>query len=878
LGSGYIFWYGGSFPNYWKDNRYQPIVEGIVMDEHEAQRFIDEQRYQAELPFPVSAVFTHYTHSSNKNYALRSLQLVATAQSTIRYAAIVAAYDYATSHDPDETILNQIRLEWLGGKKPSFGTWYGVLMKLLSESGKSWKNQFVSDFSFIDREILEKKIQPLIHGRNVEIGHAEYYEALAMKHFVELQEENLFAVMEQFSFLARYPLAFVEVEDEYETPSPGTKQAVNICRGASHNFARYTVTPSHPLPPGIPFIWNDEYTGILTLSPFIIYGRATTDAEQKEKVKGVAHIQGLMVLNGVPKGAPVYTSVDAEAQFSLDSFEFPPKEQIQKQVESALKKGLNVPSRMETRLSEDEKELFVRTTDFVAPTSEEDRGKLSKRKFRLKTVLVSAILGVLILIAGFALYSHYKTTKVSLPVVQGVKSIAVLPFEDMSPGKDQDYKCKGIADAITNRLMSIEGLKVIATTSSFSFDGKKFTISEIGKILKVNTILEGSMQQEGNHLVITARLTKVDNDSLIWSYTFNRKAGEFLSIQDDISITVAKILKGTLKQEEEEALLRNYTKNSEVVDLYYQGLKYGRKGDDENAKKCFEKAIKKDSKFVPAYIELSDIYYGYSALSKLKESREDLRKQAMKYIDQAIKIDYNNAKAHAYKGRMLVQNWKYAEAKSEFNKALSLNPGSADILTICLNLQFVMTQWNESLTKLNQIIELDPLNPFIYDEKISVLTYMKKYDEAEKVYQAGKELFPSHLGLDYWMGRSYCLQSRYEEALEKYRVVQTTPLKTWVKISLDALLVCALAKSGERDKAREEFNNMRASYEYISPFWMALIYNGLGETDSVFVELEKGYELHDNILCYIKEWQEFYNLNSDPRFKAILKKIGLPEN
>ncbi len=275
------------------------------MNEQEARRFLNEQRYQVELPFPVSAVFTHYFRTPTKNYALRSLQLVAAAQSIIRYSAIAAACDYATSPDPDDAILKWLRQEWLGGKKPSFGTWYGALMRLTAESGKSWKHPFVPEFQSINRDILEKKIQPLIQGRNLEIGHAEYYEALALKHFVELQEENLYAILDQFSFLARYPLAFAEVEEDYTLPVPGTKQAVNICRGASHNFARYTVIPSHPLPRGIPFIWNPEYTSILTFSPFLIFGRATISAEQREQMKGVAHIQGLMVLNGVPKGEPV---------------------------------------------------------------------------------------------------------------------------------------------------------------------------------------------------------------------------------------------------------------------------------------------------------------------------------------------------------------------------------------------------------------------------------------------------------------------------------------------------------------------------------------------------------------------------------------------
>jgi adenylate cyclase len=837
------------------------------MDEHDAQRFIDEQRYQAELPFPVSAVFTHYAHSSSKNYALRSLQLVATAQSTIRYAAIVAACDYATSHDADETVLNQLRLEWLGGKKPSFGTWYGALMKLLSESGKSWRNQFVTEFAKVDSELLEKKIQPLIHGRNVEIGHAEYYEALAMKHFVELQEENLFAIMEQFSFLARYPLAFVEVEDDYETPSPGTKQAVNICRGASHNFARYTVTPSHPLPPGIPFIWNDEYTGILTLSPFIIYGRATTDAEQKEKVKGVAHIQGLMVLNGVPKGAPVYTSVDAEAQFSLDSFEFPPKEQIQNQVESALKKGLDIPLRMETRLSEDEKELFVRTTDFVAPTSEEDRGKPSRRKPRLKKVLVSAILGILVLIAGFASYSHNKTTKVSLPIVKGAKSIAVVPFKNISDDPKLVYLCEGLAEVISNKLSLIQGITVKDPASVFTLKDKDVSNAYFGKVLNINNILKGSVQKKGDHFVIIAQFEKVDG-SIMWSHVFDCKSGEFIDIQNEISITIAEKLKGNLKEEERQALESNYTKNPEAFDLYLQGLKYYDVSNVFKSIECLDKAIKKDSKFAPAYIKLSKIYH---ELSIFNHSEEDLKKAKI-YCDNALKIDDNYADAHAWKGYILYQSdWNFTAAESEFKRSSTLHPGSASAYAGYSNLLKIMDRKDECLSELYRAVDLDPLSG-IQNEIIDILSCQGKYVEAEEVYKKAKELLPNTPSLDWAMGRSYCQQGEYKEAIEKYQ-----PLIPKWSHHIECMIGYTYGKSGEKDKARQILDKLikKEKKEYVSPVYIALIYNGLGENDNVFTWLNKGYEKHDFILLYIKVWPEFQNLRSDQRYHDMLKKIKL---
>jgi adenylate cyclase len=830
------------------------------MDEHDAQRFIDEQRYQAELPFPVSAVFTHYAHSSSKNYALRSLQLVATAQSTIRYAAIVAACDYATNPEVDETVLNQLRLEWLGGKKPSFGTWYGALMKLLSESGKSWKNQFVLEFAKVDSELLEKRIQPLIHGRNVEIGHAEYYEALAMKHFVELQEENLFAVMDQFSFLARYPLAFVEVEDEYETPSPGTKQAVNICRGASHNFARYTVAPSHPLPPGIPFIWNDEYTGILTLSPFIIYGRATTDAEQKEKVKGVAHIQGLMVLNGVTKGAPVYTSVDAEAQFSLDSFEFPPKEQIQKQVESALKKGLNVPSRIETRLSEDEKELFVRTTDFVAPSSEEDRGRPSKRKPYLKTMLVSAIIGVLVLLAGFALYSHYKTSKATLPVVQGVKSIAVLPFRDLSPNKDMDYLCDGIAEEISNRLQPIEGIKVIGSKSTIAFKDKPLDLREIKDNLHINTVLDGSLRKDGDRLRISVQLISVEDGTVIWPQTFDRKAGDILEIEDEIAKTIAQKLKGALKEEEQLLLIRNYTKNLEAYNLYLQGLKYNRENNPEQAQKCFEEAIKKDDKFVPAIVWFAAIIF----------YNKEFEKKSRWFLNEALKIDSTYADAHALNAKFLSEyDWKFNEALKECKRALSLNPGSMFVRVFYYVLSESMRRFDDCLSEMKKELEIDPLNPWTYITQIATYVYLEQYDDAEKAYLKAKELFPDNQVGVSWVSRAYCLQGRYKKAIETYLPS--------IESSDDAFLGYFYAKLGEKDKAKQIINNLmeKATKEYVSPVWIALIYNGLGENDNVFTWLEKALKNHDPLTVWINPWPEFQNLRSDPRYHELLKKIGL---
>ncbi|MDP2982041.1 MAG: tetratricopeptide repeat protein [Candidatus Latescibacter sp.] len=809
------------------------------MNENEAQRFLNEQRYQAELPFPVSAVFTHYARSSSKNYALRSLQLVATAQSTIRYTAIAAACDYATAPDADETVLNWLRQEWLGGKKPSFGTWYGALMRLLAESGKSWRNPFVPEFAEIDRELLEKKIQPLIHSRNVEIGHAEYYEALALKHFVELQEENLFAVMEQFSFLSRYPLAFAEVEDDYEPPSPGTKQAVNICRGSSHNFARYTVAPSTPLPPGIPFIWNPEYTGILTLSPFLIYGRATTDAEQKEKVKGVAHIQGLMVLNGVTKGSPVYTSVDAEAQFSLDSFEFPPKDRMQQQVDSALKKGLNVPARKETRLAEEEKELFVRTTDYVSiPEVSREHEKKSMQK----------------------------------------QSIAVLPFVNMSADPEQEYFCEGMAEEIINALTHVESLHVVARTSAFSFKGKDIDVREIGRKLDVAHVLEGSVRKAGNRLRITAQLITVADGYHLWSERFDRTLEDVFAIQDEISLAIVRELKVRLLKAEETNVVKRHTVDPEAYELYLKGRYFYNKRHEAGLKKgieCFRQAIEKDPHYALAYAGIADCYnhigwYGYM-------HPREAYSQAKTNFEIALELDDLIAEAH-YSSAMykIHYAWDFSGSGKEHKRALELNPNYAAAHQQYSMFFMCMGKFDEAIAEVQRARQLDPLSVLHITSVGMIYTLARRYREAYEHYQRSLEMDPQFLLAHVMLGLNFSGEKKWDKAIASFDTAKTVSASSPFLVGILGY-ACAMAR--QKDKAFELLKQLEKLSEerYVSPYYKAFVFAGLDDKDQAFTHLEKAFLEREPQLVLLKLYQVFDSLHDDPRFHALVKKVGLPE-
>lgn len=332
------------------------------MERLQAQRILIEHRYRRELPFPISTAFTHYSHSPTKNHAVRAWRLITAAESTLRYAAIVAACDYATDPAADPGLLEWLKGEWLGHKALSFGTWSNGLMKIRKELGRTWQAPFISEFQQVDTGRLASAIEQLVSARN-QMAHGERVEVLSYQQFLKHNEDNLFTILEELQFLGKYQLCFAEV-DEDEAPVQGTRQTLNLCRGAARSFLQCTVTPSQPIPPGVPFVWHSDFSGILLLSPFFIYGRASTEPDApvgKAKAKAPVRVQlqGLMVLNRV-RGNGNYASLDQEARISLPAFMYPAPGDIQRLLDEALGKDAAYPRRVLTSIPPGEKDHFGR--------------------------------------------------------------------------------------------------------------------------------------------------------------------------------------------------------------------------------------------------------------------------------------------------------------------------------------------------------------------------------------------------------------------------------------------------------------------------------------------------------------------------------------
>ena len=314
------------------------------------QRMLLEHEYRTELPFPVSTSFYHF--SCSQSAVVRAQSLVRAVESTLRYAAIVVALDYASDPAADVKTLKWLRDRWMCGKRFALGDWRDGLLLVLRELRKTTGSRFVPEFGEVRVKELDRRLEPLVAERNT-IIHGEVQDAGKYREFARKHDESLFFILGQLEFLRHYPLCFAELEDDDETPRPGTPQRIQVCRGASRTFVQQTVTPSAPIPPGVPFVWNRARRGILLLTPLFIYGGADVGGAGREGGRVRAHFEGLMVLNSA-RDRETYTSLDEQARFDRETITSVETDAIRKQLDTLFVKGADLKRRLDVALDDEE--------------------------------------------------------------------------------------------------------------------------------------------------------------------------------------------------------------------------------------------------------------------------------------------------------------------------------------------------------------------------------------------------------------------------------------------------------------------------------------------------------------------------------------------
>ena len=495
--------------------------------------------------------------------------------------------------------------------------------------------------------------------------------------------------------------------------------------------------------------------------------------------------------------------------------------------------------------------------------------------FGLKKLLIPALVVIAIAISAVIIWQVLRQ-KQPVTLQPRKLSVAVLPFEDLSPNKDQEYFCDGLADELINRLTNIESLRVPARTSAFSFKGKGLDIREIGEKLEVENVLEGSVRKEEKKLRITVQLVNVKDGSPLWSEKYERDEVGIFALQDEISLAVVDKLKLKLLGGEREKLMKRHTENLEAYNLYLKGRYFSNRRTEEDVVKgieYFRQAIENDPTYALAYAGLADAFtiLGAFGLRRPKEVFPKAKAEAKK----ALEIDDMLAEAHASLGFIIKSyDWDWLAAEREFKRALELNPNSTTTHhSYGIYLSHIMGRFDEAITEFKRAQELDPLS-FIINATIgTTLTRARRYDEAIEQLRKTIEMDPNFLMAHVWLGIAYCQKEMWEEGIAEYQKAVT--MAGDMTLALGCLGL-AYGLSGQTDEALKVLNRLNelSKEKYVPPLHKAWIYMGLGEKDKAFEHLEKSYLERDPMMDTLTG--PFYDsLRSDPRFTALLKKMGL---
>jgi TolB-like protein/tRNA A-37 threonylcarbamoyl transferase component Bud32 len=457
------------------------------------------------------------------------------------------------------------------------------------------------------------------------------------------------------------------------------------------------------------------------------------------------------------------------------------------------------------------------------------------------------------------------------PLGRPEKSIAVLPFLDLSQARDQEYFCDGISEEILDALSKIDGLRVVARTSSFSFKGKNANVSEVGKKLNVENVLEGSLRREGNRIRITAELINARNGFHLWSETYEREIQGVFAVQDEITRAIVDALKIKLAI----SLPVHEQRNTEAYDLYLQGLFFSNKSSEEDLRRAlsfFQGALEKDPTIARAWTGIAKVWYFLADVYvKPLEAYPASKEAALK----AIALDEKDAEAHCYLSEAKrVLDWDIEGEDAELKRALELDPNSAPAHFFLALLPLFRGELEEGLRFVLDAEKLDPVSPIISYVATAAYLANDRIDDAIIEGQRTLQLDPNYFYLDSNLAAAYREKGDFAEAIALYAKAQEATHFP------SSGLAITYVRMGRQMEARNILAQLLQAREkrYISAPVIAAVYVAFGDKADAFRWLERAFAEHSGILQWIAFLPEFRPLHSDARFPHLLRRIGVSNN
>ena len=513
----------------------------------------------------------------------------------------------------------------------------------------------------------------------------------------------------------------------------------------------------------------------------------------------------------------------------------------------------------------------MKRTENVSP--DEVIPQWSARKFAAMIVSV-ALLAAALLVFQIV---RSKSTSPAQPPPESTpaaddKSIAVLPFVNMSSDKEQDYFSDGLSEELLNQLAQIPQLRVIARTSSFSFKGKEVDIATIAKALNVANVLEGSVRKSANTLRITAQLVRASDSSHLWSQTYDRQMTDIFKVQDEIAGDVVAALKVKLLPTQELPKTPR-TNNPEAYQHYLLGMgifRQDRLQTRQLAAAEFQKAIALDPAYANAYVALAIAQARGAEVASSQAQRAEEIKRAFATIEQAIALAPELAWAYSRRGYLRsTRAWDWQGADADFKRALELDPNNAELLSSYSQSLFFNGRQTEAIALARKATVIDPLSVEIW-QNLGLLLFCSGQDsEARSAWQHALEINPGARWPSYLMGYLDLKEGKIESALAHFNSTDEA-----FRLTGTAMVEHTLGHASESDQALDA---LKTKYTAGSAFQIAAVYAWRGETDHAFEWLDRAYDQHDSGMARLRYDPTLASLHADPRFPALVKKMGLSE-
>jgi serine/threonine protein kinase/Tfp pilus assembly protein PilF len=482
-------------------------------------------------------------------------------------------------------------------------------------------------------------------------------------------------------------------------------------------------------------------------------------------------------------------------------------------------------------------------------------------------------LAALILLTGAAVLVFYKTARRSPQIA----SIAVLPLANVPANPDTDYVSDGISEGLINSLSELPQLRVISRNGVARYKGHDVDAAAAGRELGVQAVLAGQVRQRGNDISISIELVDAASNAHLWGADYTGNVNDLLSLNNEITTDLAKRLRGSSTAGTQQLMSHSSTSNPEAYQLYLKGRyfieKYTEEGVDKGIE-CFQQAIKLDPNYALAYEGLS---YAYWVEDDLFVAPHDIEPQAREAAQKALQIDDSLASAHTDLGLVyFVYDFDWLAAEREFKRAVELQPNYAEAHEYLGWLFAVQGRSAEAVIENRRALEADPLSAEANFVVAQTLFLLHQQDGVIEQGNTALELDPNYFMAEEMVGAAYAQKKDFSAAT---RVLQKAsydePNVYWSLAYMGRIY----ALSGDSAHARQILSRLMtmSKKRYVCAYYFALIYDALGQKDQAIAALEKGYDDRSVYLTFVPVDPAFEDLHSEPRFRILLKRLGLPQ-